>query len=148
MVVDERVGVIGTHNFDPRGDRYNTESAVVIDDLAFARALAASIRRDIAPANTWVIARRDKVPVLSGLEYSLGKISEQLPIFDLWPIRYATSYEFVPGPGCPLPVPPRPSRFPRVLPRRSAISPRSALGLKGLTTRIFTAFGAGLAPIL
>ena len=47
MVVDERIGVVGTHNFDPRGDHYNTESAVVIEDPAFARALAASIRRDM-----------------------------------------------------------------------------------------------------
>src|SRR5690606_34165241 len=45
LVVDERIGVIGTHNFDPRGDNYNTESAVVIEDQAFARALADSIRR-------------------------------------------------------------------------------------------------------
>src|SRR5690606_22350777 len=48
LVVDERIGVIGTHNFDPRGDNYNTESAVVIEDAAFARALAASVRRDMA----------------------------------------------------------------------------------------------------
>ena len=38
MVVDEAVGVVGTHNFDPRGDTLNTESAVVIADPAFARA--------------------------------------------------------------------------------------------------------------
>ena len=147
LVIDERVGVVGTHNFDPRGDHYNTESAVVIDDAAFAQALAASIRRDIAPGNSWVIAPRDKPPVLSGLEYKLGKLSEKLPMFDIWPLRYATSYEFVPGPGCPLPLPrDHPASAPAT--RRSAISPRSALGLKGLTTRMFTAFGAGLVPIL
>src|SRR5690606_31734462 len=71
LVIDNRIGVVGTHNFDPRGDDYNTESAVIIDDPEFARALAASIRRDMAPGNSWVIARRDKPPVLSGLEYSL-----------------------------------------------------------------------------
>ena len=32
MVIDNRIGVIGTHNFDPRSENYNTESAVVIDD--------------------------------------------------------------------------------------------------------------------
>src|SRR3546814_9390367 len=56
LVIDERIGVVGTHNFDPRGDNYNTESAVVIEDRAFARALADSIRRDMAPANAWTIA--------------------------------------------------------------------------------------------
>lgn len=147
LVIDERVGVVGTHNFDPRGDHYNTESAVVIEDPAFARALAASIRRDIAPANSWVIARRDRPPVLSGLQYSVGKAFEQLPVFDLWPMRYATSYEFVPGPECPQPLPPEAPGF-RACYRPVGDFPEVSLGLKGLTTRIFTAFGAGLAPIL
>lgn len=147
LVVDERIGVVGTHNFDPRGDNYNTESALVIDDAAFAQALADSIRRDIAPANSWTIARRGKLPVLNGLEYSLAKISEHLPIFDLWPTRYATSYEFRPGAACPLPLPPGHPQF-----RECYVPvgdfPEVSLGLKSLMTRIFTAFGAGLAPIL
>src|SRR5690606_14450627 len=44
LVIDERIGVVGTHNFDPRGDDYNTESAVMIDDPVFTRALADAIR--------------------------------------------------------------------------------------------------------
>jgi phosphatidylserine/phosphatidylglycerophosphate/cardiolipin synthase-like enzyme len=147
LVVDERIGVVGTHNFDPRGDRYNTESAVVIDDPAFARALAASIRRDIAPANAWTIARRPDPPLFSGLEYTLAKISERMPIFDLWPVRYATSYEFRPGPGCPAPLSPFDPGF-RDCYRPVGDFPEVDIGLKPLLTRIFTAFGAGLAPIL
>lgn len=147
MVIDHRIGVVGTHNFDPRGDRYNTESAVVIEDPAFAQALEASIRGDIAPENAWVIARRDKPPVFSGLEYSLAKISEHLPIFDLWPVRYATSYEFKPGPECPLPLSPNDPRF-RGCYEPVGDYPEVDLGFKWLSTRIFTAFGAGLAPIL
>ncbi len=147
MVIDERIGVVGTHNFDPRGDNYNTESAVVIEDPAFARQLADSIRRDMAPANAWTIARRDKPPVFSGLEYSLAKVSEHLPIFDLWPMRYATSYEFVPGPECPLPLPPTDPGF-RKCYEPVGDFPEVSLGMKSLLTRIFTAFGAGLAPIL
>ncbi|HZH42575.1 MAG TPA: phospholipase D family protein [Lysobacter sp.] len=147
LVVDERVGVVGTHNFDPRGDLYNTESAVVIADPAFARALADSIRRDIAPANSWVIARRDKLPVLSGLDYSVGKVAEALPVFDFWPARYATSYEFVPGPDCPHPPFPDQPEFRRCH-RPVGDFPEVALGWKSVMTRIVTAFGAGLAPIL
>ncbi len=49
LVVDRRIGVIGTHNFDPRSENYNTEAAVVIDDARFAQALAASIERDMSP---------------------------------------------------------------------------------------------------
>ncbi len=147
LVIDGRVGVVGTHNFDPRGDDYNTESAVVIDDPAFARALADSIRRDMAPENSWAIARRDRPPVLSGLEYSLTKVSEHLPVFDLWPVRYATSYEFQPGPGCPQPLPAFDPGF-RACYEPVGDFPEVNLGFRTLLTRIFTAFGAGLAPIL
>ena len=147
MVIDDRIGVVGTHNFDPRGDRYNTENAVVIDDANFARALGASIRGDIAPENAWVIARRDKPPVLSGLEYSLAKISETLPIFDLWPVSYATSYEFKPGPHCPQPLRPTDPRF-RECYEPVGNYPEVDIGFRWLTTKLLTAFGAGLAPIL
>jgi putative cardiolipin synthase len=147
LVIDERIGVVGTHNFDPRGDDYNTESAVIIDDPAFARALADSIRRDMAPENAWTIARRDKPPVFSGLEYSLAKVSEHLPVFDLWPVRYATSYEFQPGPACPAPLSPFDPEF-RGCYEPVGDFPEVNLGFRTLLTRIFTAFGAGLAPIL
>ena len=147
MVVDDRIAVIGTHNFDPRGDHYNTESAVVIADAAFARELGASIRRDIAPPNSWTIAPRDKAPVFSGLEYSLAKLSERLPIFDLWPVRYATSYEFKPGPDCPAPLPPTDPGF-QACYRPVGDFPEVNLGFKSVLTRIFTAFGAGFAPVL
>jgi len=147
LVVDQRVGVVGTHNFDPRGDRYNTESAVVIADPMFAQALAASIRGDILPANAWTIGRRPDPTFVPGLEYTLAKISETLPIFDLWPVRYATSYEFVPGPRCPQPLSPFDPRF-RECHQPVGDFPEVAVGLKPLLTRIFTAFGSGLAPIL
>lgn len=147
MVVDGRVGVVGTHNFDPRSDTYNTESAVVIADLAFAQLLEASIRRDMEPGNAWVIGRRDSSPVFAGLEFNLARISERLPIFDLWPVKYATSYEFMPGPGCT----PTPSPFAVDFRRcHTPVSdfPEVDLGLKWLGVRLFTAFGSGLAPIL
>jgi phosphatidylserine/phosphatidylglycerophosphate/cardiolipin synthase-like enzyme len=147
MVIDNRIGVIGTHNFDPRSENYNTEAAVVIDDAAFAQALAASIRRDMSPENSWVIAPRAKPVVLSGLDYSMGKVSEALPLFDLWPWRYATSYEFKPGPDCPEPVPSNDPAFHRCY---QAIGdfPEVNVGPKWLYTRLLTAFGAGLVPIL
>ncbi len=147
LVVDERVGVVGTHNFDPRGDNYNTESAVVIADPAFAQQLAASIRRDMAPGNAWSIGRRDPSPILPGIEYSLAKVSEHLPLFDLWPIKYATSYEFVPGPDCPTQPSPFHPDF-RACHEPVGDFPEVDLGLKWLGVRLFTAFGSGLAPIL
>lgn len=146
LVIDDRVGVIGTNNFDPRADNYNTEAVVVIEDPAFAQLLAASIERDMLPENAWVIARRDKPPVFSGLEFSLAKISEHLPLFDLWPVRYATSYEFKPGPDCPVPLSPRHPEFRRCY-EPVGDFPEVGVVIRPLT-RIFTAFGAGLAPIL
>jgi phosphatidylserine/phosphatidylglycerophosphate/cardiolipin synthase-like enzyme len=147
MVIDGEIAVIGTHNFDPRSENYNTEAAVVIDDPAFAQALAGSIRRDMSPENAWTIAPRAKPPVFSGLDYSLGKVSEALPIFDIWPWRYATSYEFQPGPECPLPVGPKDPAFQRCYVAVGDF-PEVDVGPKWLYTRVLTAFGAGLVPIL
>jgi len=147
MVIDNRIGVIGTHNFDPRSETYNTEAAVVIEDEAFAQALAASIRRDTRPENSWVIAPRAKPPVFSGLDYSLGKVSEALPLFDVWPWRYATSYEFRPGPECTFPVSAKDPQFHRCYVAVGDF-PEVNVGPKWLYTRVLTAFGAGLVPIL
>jgi phosphatidylserine/phosphatidylglycerophosphate/cardiolipin synthase-like enzyme len=147
MVVDGRVGVVGTHNFDPRSDNYNTESAVVIADPAFAQLLETSIRRDMQPGNAWVIGRRDSSPVLPGIEFNLARISERMPVFDLWPVKYATSFEFVPGPGCTPPPSPFAGNFRRCH-EPVGDFPEVDLGQKWLGVRVFTAFGSGLAPIL
>ena len=144
MVIDDTVGMVGTHNFDPRSDKLNTESAVLVYDAAFARLLADTILADTAPQNAWTIARRPKPPVLSGVTYSVGKVFEALPLFDFWPWRYATSYEI--RPGC-TPLPPDDPRFHECY---EAVGdfPEVGLELKWIYTRIITAFGAGLAPIL
>ena len=144
LVVDDRIGVVGSHNFDPRSDDYNTESMVVVHDADFAAALSASIRLDMQPGNAWLIAAQEKPPVLSGLNYSLGKLSEKLPIFDLWPFPYATSYEL--KPGCN-PVGPGQPGFHACYQDVGAF-PEVDLPLKTVYTRILTAFGAGLVPIL
>jgi cardiolipin synthase C len=144
LVVDRTVAVIGTHNFDPRSDAFNTESIVVIEDPVVAEQLAGAIERDILPENAWTIARRPKPAVLSGLNYSLGKVSEGLPLFDIWPWRYATSWEI--RPGC-TPLSPRDPRFAECY-EPVGDFPEVELGTKAIYTRILTAFGAGLRPIL
>nr|WP_219629250.1 phospholipase D family protein [Stenotrophomonas maltophilia] len=147
LVVDRRIGVVGTHNFDPRSENYNTEGAVIIDDPAFAEQLAESILRDIHPQNSWTVAPRAKPPVLSGLNYSVGKASEALPILDFWPWRYATDYEFKPGPDCPRPLPRQDPDFHRCYVAVGDF-PEVNVGPKWLLVRMLTAFGAGLVPIL
>jgi len=147
MVIDRRVGVVGTHNFDPRSEKYNTEAVLVIDDPVFAQALAESIERDIEPGNSWTVAPREKPPVLSGLTYSMGKVLEVSPILDVWPWRYATNYEFRPGPDCPAPLPRSDPDFLRCY-EPVGDFPEVTLGPKSVVTRMLTAFGAGLVPIL
>lgn len=144
MVIDEKIGIVGSHNFDPRSTAYNTESLVVVHDADFARALAASIRRDMQPDNAWTVAPRSKLPILWGLNYNLGKLSEKLPIFDIWPLPYATSYEL--KPGCQ-PLPPNDPRFHSCYIWMGDF-PEVNLSLKSVYTRILTVFGAGLVPIL
>jgi cardiolipin synthase C len=144
MVVDGHIAVVGSHNFDPRSDDFNTESMVIIPDKNFAQALAASIHRDMLPENAWTIAPRPKPPILSGLNYNLGKLSEKLPIFDIWPFPYATSYEL--KDGCQ-PVPFTHPKF-RECYEQVGDFPEVDLTLKAVYTRMVTAFGAGLVPIL
>ena len=113
----------------------------------FAEALAQSILRDIHPQNSWTVAPRIKPPVLSGLNYSVGKASEALPVLDFWPWRYATDYEFQPGPNCPEPLRRQDKDF-----HTCYVSvgdfPEVNVGPKWLLVRMLTAFGAGLVPIL
>jgi phosphatidylserine/phosphatidylglycerophosphate/cardiolipin synthase-like enzyme len=144
LVIDRRVGVVGSHNFDPRSSDFNTESLVVVHDEAFAEQLAASIERDMEPGNAWTIAPKEKLPVLWALNYNLGKLSEKLPIFDIWPFPYATSFEL--KPGCT----PRPPSDPTFYECYEPVGdfPEVNLTLKGIYTRILTVFGAGFLPIL
>lgn len=144
LVIDERIGMVGTHNFDPRSDRLNTESAVIVHDAVFARALANEILADTTPENAWVIAPRRRPPLLPGLNYSVGKAFEYLPLFDIWPIRYATSWEM--KPGC-APVPRDDPRFDLCY-EPVGDFPEVDVSFKSIYTRILSAFGAGLAPIL
>ena len=146
LVLDARIGIVGTHNFDPRSDHHNTESLVVVHDAAFARLLRAEILRDIAPENAWAIAPRPRLPVFQGLNYSFGKLFEHLPLFDFWPWHYATSWDYQPGPECP-PLPPDHPRF-QACYTQVGDFPGVKLEPKAIYTRILTAFGAGLAPIL
>jgi phosphatidylserine/phosphatidylglycerophosphate/cardiolipin synthase-like enzyme len=144
MVVDNRLAVIGSHNFDPRSDDYNTESMLVIDDAAFAGRLSASIRQDMRPDNAWIIAPRESLPALADFNYTMGKLSEKLPVFDIWPWPYATSYQL--KPECPEVTYDDP-RF-KACAAPVGDFPEVNMSMKAVYTRIITAFGAGLEPIL
>ncbi|MBS0558087.1 MAG: phospholipase D family protein [Proteobacteria bacterium] len=144
IVIDGNIAMIGSHNFDPRSDHYNTESGFIIHDRAFAQVVRASILRDCAPGNAWTIARRQGTNWISRLNRAIGDFSARLPIFDIWPYRYASSFEL--KPGC-TPLPPGAPGFYDCYADVGDF-PEVDLPLKTIYTRIVTAFGAGLHSIL
>lgn len=97
FVIDEHISMIGSHNFDPRSDVLNTESGFIIFSDDFARRLKANIELDMRDANSWVVAAKEQIPFLSHISGVIATISRKLPIFDIWPFRYSTSYRLRPG---------------------------------------------------
>jgi phosphatidylserine/phosphatidylglycerophosphate/cardiolipin synthase-like enzyme len=73
FVVDGEVAMVGSHNFDPRSEGFNTENGLIIWDADFARSLEALIRRDIEPQNSWVVAMLpdDGVPLAENVPVNL-----------------------------------------------------------------------------
>ncbi|HEX5122577.1 MAG TPA: phospholipase D family protein, partial [Rhodanobacteraceae bacterium] len=90
LVIDGSVALIGSHNFDPRSDDYNTESGFIIHDTTVALRVRAAVLRDSEPANAWVIAKRHGDPIVENVNEAIADVSAALPLFDLWPFRYAT----------------------------------------------------------
>ena len=144
LVIDGSVALIGSHNFDPRSDDYNTESGFIIHDPTVALRVRAAVLRDTEPENAWVIARRHGDPLVESVNEAIADVSAALPLFDLWPFRYATSYEL--KPGC-VPLAPSDPHFYECYDDVGDF-PEVDLPMKTIYTRIVTAFGAGLAGIL
>ncbi len=144
FVVDDAVAWVGSHNFDPRSDHYNTEAALAVWDRAVAVKLKKHILRDTAPQNSYFIARQPQVPVVSYFSGLLGNLSRALPFFDLWPFRYTTSYELRAG---KTPVQRDHPRFHEHY-RNMGAFPGINLSLRAMQARLLTAMGGFLAPIL
>jgi phosphatidylserine/phosphatidylglycerophosphate/cardiolipin synthase-like enzyme len=145
IVIDDAFAMVGSHNFDPRSDHYNTEAGVIVYDPTFADRLRHSILRSTQPQNAWVIApRQPKVPVLTDINQAIGAVSESLPLFDLWPFRYATSYDL--KPGCQ-PLRATDPNFYACY-RPVGDFPDVALSPKLIITRLVTAFGVGAKGVL
>ena len=145
IVVDDSFAMVGSHNFDPRSDHYNTEAGVLVYDARFANQLRQQIMVETEPQNAWVIApRKPRIPVLGKINEVLSDVSESLPLFDIWPYRYATSYEL--KAGCMPMRPSDPAFFGCYRPVGDF--PDVALSGKLIYTRIITAFGAGVQGVL
>ena len=145
IVVDDNFAMVGSHNFDPRSDHYNTEAGVIVYDRRFADQLRRDILVSTEPDSAWVIApRKPKIPVLGTINEALSDVSESLPLFDLWPYRYATSYNL--KTGCTPVRPSDPGFFACYEPVGDF--PDVALSGKLIYTRFITAFGAGIQGVL
>ena len=144
LVIDGEVTMIGSHNFDPRSDDYNTESGFIIHDAAIAARVRTAVMRDAEPQNAWVIAKALRPRYVERVNNAIGDFSTALPLFDFWPFRYASSFEL--KPGC-TPLPPSDPHFYDCY-EDVGDFPEVDLPMKTIYTRIVTAFGAGLVGIL
>ncbi len=97
IIIDERISLIGSHNFDPRSIHLNSECMVIIEDEAFSRHVADKIRLAIHPANSWVVAPRNLPPVVGDLNNLISWISSNLPFFDIWPLEHVSCFEIKEG---------------------------------------------------
>jgi putative cardiolipin synthase len=144
FVIDGKVSMIGSHNFDPRSDVLNTESGFIIYDREFAEKLTASIELDMRPQNSWLVAAKEQIPFFSHISGFFASISRKLPIFDIWPFRYSTSYELLPGKE------PVPRDHPDFFEHYKSVGnfPDIDLPVKQIQTIIISAFGGFAEPIM
>jgi len=94
FVVDGRIAMIGSHNFDPRSEGFNTENGLIVWDKAFAATLERLIRRDIEPHNSWIVAMRpDEEQEATAIQTDPENITEFMP----WFYGSTSVYELAPG---------------------------------------------------
>jgi phosphatidylserine/phosphatidylglycerophosphate/cardiolipin synthase-like enzyme len=144
MVIDNKISIIGSHNFDPRSVAINTEASLVVWDEAFAGKLTRSIRRLTKPQNAWLVARRQDVPIIGHISGLFASISRLLPFFDIWPFRYTSSFELIEGME---PVPRDDPRFYEHF-RDVGQFPEVNISSKQAQTRIVSGFGAIFEPLM
>jgi len=96
FVMDGRVAYIGTYNLDPRSANLNTEVGLLIYDEQVAALLKADILNDMAPDNSWMIARKEAPLSLDKVNALFERVSSTIPL-DIWPIRNTSSFDLRPG---------------------------------------------------
>lgn len=144
MVIDNEISIIGSHNFDPRGIAINTEVTVTITDKEFAAELANDIKLAMQPQNSWTIAKRQQVPLLGHITGIVQSVSRMLPIFDIWPFRYTSSFELREG------MAPVPIDDPEFYNHYDNVGqfPGTGANNKQISTRLISGFGAVAEPLM
>lgn len=144
FVLDDEMVWMGSHNFDPRSDNINTEVALIIWDRKVALNVKKDILRDSEPQNSWLVAKRRKLPFLEIFSGLVENISKSLPILDLWPFYYFTSYELLPGKTPVIPS------HPEFYEHYENVGPFPGLNIsiKAIKTRLIKAMGKLATPII
>jgi hypothetical protein len=62
-----------------------------------ANKLTQFIETDMQPENSWVIAPNKKIPILSFFSGMIASVSRSLPVLDIWPFRYSSSFQLKSG---------------------------------------------------
>ncbi len=96
-VVDNKKVFIGSFNIDPRSTNLNTEAGLFIYDSKVAEDVTQVILRDMAPQNSWTIAKRKKIPVVAHFSGLIEDVLKIVPIIDVWPYTYSTSFGLIAG---------------------------------------------------
>lgn len=77
MVIDDETLFIGTFNLDPRSANLNTEVGLLLKNKPLAKQVAAEIRNDMAPDNSWPAGKGDaasKAPLGKRLRLRLWEL--------------------------------------------------------------------------
>jgi phosphatidylserine/phosphatidylglycerophosphate/cardiolipin synthase-like enzyme len=106
FVVDSKITMIGSHNFDPRSEGFNTENGLIIWDEAFARTVEQLIRRDTEPQNSWIVAMKPD-PSETGSAHSDPLVKDKIKYDSRW-YGSTSVFELIPGKD---PVPPESPLF-------------------------------------
>ena len=145
MVVDDEYAFVGSFNFDPRSEDYNTEVGLIVRDPNFALALRRSIERDASPRNSYRIATKKNVPLVSQGNLLLNVLSEALPFLDPWPFRPYSSFNLREGKK---PVPPEHPDFHENWEDVGNFPNMGFFARKQIAARLFKATGMILKPLL
>lgn len=144
FVIDRKIAMIGSHNFDPRSAKLNTECGVFIGDEEVAGVLEDRILNACEPQNAWTVSKGPTSPVISHFSGFIGGISSALPFLDIWPYRYTTNYDLKKGLD---PVMPRNPAF-----QENYINvgyfPEVPNSSTVINTRLMKAFGGWARPMM
>lgn len=80
MVIDAQTVYIGTFNLDPRSENLNTEVGAIIYDEALAQKVKALIEVDMAPGNSWDLAKDNPDQYVSFAKLNKVRLYQMMPI--------------------------------------------------------------------